>query len=503
MDNNAEVKRLDALVRPEESLAAKVGGETPISGLAHNAARVEPGHAFFAMVGSQADGHLFVADALAKGAAVAVVEKAEAFLSHPRVVQVRSTREALALAAARWHDEPSRSFRLVGVTGTNGKTTTTYLLRSVWDALGLTSGVLGTVEYHIGAHREPSTLTTPDPLGLQSLFARIRDAGASHAVIEVSSIALDQARVGGSRFDVGIFTNLTQDHLDYHGDMESYYQAKLRFFRDYGLRVAVINADDPWGKRLLGESRAGKNLSFSLEGAAADFRLVHARYEKSGSQAVVATPEGEIALGTPLIGKHNLYNALGVLAASHALGLSLRAAAEALAVAPGAPGRLERVALEGRRPHVFVDYAHSDDALRNVLGSLGRLRSAGEARIITVFGAGGDRDRGKRPKMAAVVSSLSDVTVATSDNPRTEDPDRILDDIEAGIDRSRTRYYRERDRRRAIGLALSLAGPDDLVLVAGKGHENYQILGRDKVPFDDREVVREYFQHDRAETRPE
>jgi len=493
--NDPGVKRLDSLILPGEAIGTKVSGAMSVGKPVHRASEVEPGTLFFALVGSQADGHDFAGDALQKGAAAVVVEKESIFASLPSAILVRSTREAFGLAASRWYGEPSRHFRLVGVTGTNGKTTCTFLLRSIWEHLGLTSAVFGTVENRIGNLAEPATLTTPDPSHLQALFARSREANVEFAAIEVTSIALHQSRVAGSHFEVGLFTNLTQDHLDYHGDMENYYRAKLRFFQEYGLKAAVINRDDPWGQRLLGESAAERNTSFSLEHRDADFSLLEASYDKGLTLARVKTPVGDFLLSTTLIGRHNLYNCLGVLGVTHALGLDMKAVVEALAVAPGAPGRLEKVILGVGKPHVFVDYAHSDDALRNVLRSLSALKGSGPGvgRIITVFGAGGDRDRGKRPKMASVVSAGSDITVATSDNPRTEDPERIIDDIEGGIDRSLTQYHREVDRRRAIGLALSLAKADDLVLIAGKGHETYQILGKEKVPFDDREVIRSYY----------
>ena len=487
------MKSLSTLIPPSELLAAKADVGQSIAGVTDSSRDASSGQLFFAVRGARSDGHGYVAQALAQGAAAVVVEDRDCFEAHPRAILVGSTRLALSRAASRWEDEPTRSFRLVGITGTNGKTTSTFLLKHIWSALGLTSGIVGTVEYDIAGERERSTLTTPGPLGLQKLFSRMRTAKVSHAAMEVSSIALDQARVGGSAFEVALFTNLTLDHLDYHLDFESYFAAKRKLFHDYPLRRAVVNIDDPWGRKLFEGLEPEKRISFSLENRSADFYASELSFAKAGSSARIETPSGEVSLVTPLIGKHNLYNCLGALAVEGALGHDLARAGAALANALGAPGRLERVMTGSNYPHVFVDYAHTDDALRNVLTALTALKRQGPGKVITVFGCGGDRDRSKRPKMGEIASSLSDITIATSDNPRTESPDRIIDEIENGIDRTRTTYHRAVDRRAAIHEALRLAQPDDIVLVAGKGHETYQIIGREEFPFDDREVIRDYY----------
>lgn len=489
------MKSLFQLLPESECLASKLSLNLNIGHLTSDSRQVKPGSLYFAISGTKVDGHDFIPAALKNGAVAVVVENAHAFGQHPNTLHVRSSRRALALAANAFYDEPSRKFSLVGVTGTNGKTTTSYLLRAVWDKLQIRSGVLGTVEYHIGEETLPSSLTTPDPVELQRLFDRMVRANVETAVIEVSSIALDQERVSGTHFDIAIFTNLTQDHLDYHGTLEKYYSAKRRLFTDFALSHAVINIDDPYGARLAREIHGVELFSFSLQDPSAVFFVEKAQFEKQGTTAQVCFRNERMTLKTPLIGRHNLYNALGVFAAGKALGLNASSLIEALAEAQGAPGRLERVASHPKNPHVFVDYAHTPDALLNVLKALKALNEDGTSRMITVFGCGGDRDKTKRPLMAEIAASASDVTIVTSDNPRTESPEQILNDIEAGIRRGTTEYHREVDRKKAIRLALSLARPGDLVLVAGKGHETYQIIGKEYFPFDDRQVIREYYDH--------
>ncbi len=481
------------LFLPEEILASKVTGDPEVAGLTQNSSAVLPGSVFFAVRGHRADGHAFAESALAKGAAVVVVEREDVHQAHPRTLLVKSTRRQVGLSAARWFGRPTEKLKLVGITGTNGKTTTSYLLRELWDRAGIVSGMLGTVEYLVGNEVIPSNLTTPDALSLQELFHRMGTAKVTHAAMEVSSIALDQARTAGCAFDTAVFTNLTQDHLDYHHTMEAYYLAKLRLFNEAPLKTAVINEDDPWGARLLKETTAPHRFGFSLLDPKASFYVHSIRFEKAGTRARLRTPVGELDLSLALIGRHNLYNVTGTLAAAHALGMDLKVSAAALATAHGAPGRLERVMHGESYPHIFVDYAHTDDALRNLLSAVRDLRGTGPGRIVTVFGCGGDRDRTKRPKMAEAASTLSDVTIATSDNPRTEDPEKIVDDVEVGIERSQTEYHRVVNRREAIHMALKLATPEDIVVIAGKGHETYQIVGTEKFPFDDREVVREYY----------
>lgn len=487
------MKRLSTILPPESVLASRVAEDPSISALVHSTQALRKDALFFALKGSQTDGHDFWSLALAQGAAAVVVENAAAFEACPRAIRVDSTRRALGEVAARWHGHPTHAFELVGVTGTNGKTTTTFLLDSIRRRAGLKTGIVGTVEYRIGDSVEPAPLTTPDALTLQSLFTRMRTAGVTHAAMEVSSIALDQWRTAGCRFHTALFTNLTPDHLDYHGTMENYLRAKARLFAESGPRFAVLNADDPAHAQLKEVCAPGTQvLTYSTGDRGAEFRVMAKQLTAEGIRARIATPNGELELLSPLLGLHNLSNCLGVLAVHFCGGGDLENAVEALRADLGAPGRLERVAEGPGRPYVFVDYAHTEDALRNVLESLRRVRGAGEGRIVTVFGCGGDRDRTKRPRMGAIAAELSDVIVLTSDNPRTEDPEGILDEVAAGIPSDIFRY-REVDRRRAICLALETARPGDFVLIAGKGHETYQILGQRKVPFDDRLVIRDYY----------
>lgn len=475
---------------------AKGSCDREVAAITDHSGKVAPQSLYFAIRGGTFDGHEKAGEALRSGAVAAVVERKEIFDLLDHVILVRSTRQAWAHASSRWQGEPSKRFSLVGVTGTNGKTTTAYLLNQVWERLGLTPGLVGTIECRIGQKKIPSELTTPGAPELQSLFKEMALAKVTHAAMEVSSIALDQFRTSGTHFTGAIFTNLTQDHLDYHGDFEKYFEAKRRLFTEYSLQWTVWNADDPYAQRLA-SAIAGKSFSFGLS-SGADFKIESHTADRKGSTAFLHTPQGNHTLRLTLIGLHNIYNALGVIATCHALGLPLPKVIEALADCPGAPGRLERVTLTKKEASVFVDYAHTPDALENVLRALNQLRGAGPGRIITVFGCGGDRDRGKRPLMAKVASDLSDIVIATSDNPRTEDPDAILDEIATGIPEGREGYYRERLRRSAIEKAIELAQDEDLVLIAGKGHEDYQIIGKEKHPFDDRAVVRDY---DRADNR--
>jgi len=487
------VKTLGQILNPLRLTLSKVSLEVAISGLSRDARTVREGEVFFAIKGATVDSHSHIEEALKNGAKAVVVENPEAYEKFDRAVLVDNTRSQLAESASAWYGYPTDQFVLVGVTGTNGKTTCSYLLREVWENAGFLSGMVGTVETCIGKNCTPSQLTTPGPLELQKLFSEMHLSKVSHAVMEVSSIALDQSRVGGCQFQAAIFTNFSQDHLDYHGTFESYFQSKLKLFTDFGLPLGVVNLDDAWAKRVLIEGKAKQWLTFSLKDPSADFYAGSIDCSVSGTRATVKTPKGNYSYQSILIGDHNLYNALAVLATFYGLGGSIEQAIKILSFAKGAPGRLERVMSGKTYPGIFVDYAHSDDALKNVLEALLKLKK-NTGRIITVFGCGGDRDKTKRPKMAAVVSSLSDLTVVTSDNPRTENPEAILEDIKKGL-ASDCHYHLEVQRKAAIEWALSQAGPEDLVLIAGKGHETYQIIGTNQFPFDDRKVVRDYYQN--------
>ncbi len=495
------------LSRLIEGLEAQAlhGGELPrvqVTGLAYDSRRVQPGWLFAALKGEQADGHDFLAAAAEAGALAALVERPVEGLDLCQI-QVPNTRRALALAAARFYGQPSRRMRLVGVTGTNGKTTVSYLVEALLANRG-EAGLLGTVEVRYPGFKRQAEMTTPESLDLQVTLAAMHRAGVQGVVMEVSSHALEQNRVVGCWFDAAVFTNLSRDHLDYHGDMESYFQAKRRLFsellpaaRSIGKDpAAVICLDDPKGSRLAGEA-AGLGLRTLTYGfsSAARVRGHEATSTLQGSSCLVAWPTGSFEACTTLVGAYNLQNLLAAVATGLALGLEPTEISEALAAMPGVPGRLERVAGPAGAPTVFVDYAHSDQALTTVLAALKPLTPG---RLICVFGAGGDRDQGKRPLMGRAVGAGADLAVLTSDNPRSEAPPAIMAMIEPGLAAAGAiksdsltgegpAYVTEPDRAAAIALAVEAAGPDDVVLIAGKGHEDYQIVGQDKRHFDDRQ----------------
>ncbi len=450
--------------------------------------QVEPGSLFFALAGARADGSQFAREAAGKGAVAVVGERAVEGLGEAQMIEVANGRRAMAVAAANFFGRPANSLTLLGVTGTNGKTTTTYLVESVLRAAGERPGVVGTVSYRFGGREIPAPNTTPESTALQELLAQMKAAGTTSVVMEVSSHALAQERVHGLSYTSAAFTNLTRDHLDYHHDMEGYFAAKRRLFFELLSGPATINADDPWGQRLLDElGREGRTAwGFSASGRTADLYVRDCRSSIEGMQGTLVTPRGEAPFETRLVGQHNLENVLT------AAGLALGAAFELEDVVRGiealanVPGRLERVS--GKGLHVFVDYAHSDDALTRALAA---LRPLAGGRLIVVFGCGGDRDKGKRPLMGEAAGKGSDLAVVTSDNPRTEDPKAIIEAVVPGLERSGAKGFEvEPDRRRAIELAVSLARPGDVILLAGKGHEDYQIVGTTKHHFDDREEAR-------------
>ncbi len=453
-----------------------------VSGLTLDSRAVVPGDVYFAIRGSQSDGHAFLPDAVRRGA-VAVVLEADADLPVPRVV-VRDGRRAARIAAREWYGNPSAEMTLVGVTGTNGKTTTTALTRHLLNGDG-TAGGIGTLGAYDGAGEaipsEAGSLTTPGPIELQATLAALRDRGCDHVVMEASSHSLDQGRLDTLRFAAAVFTNVTRDHLDYHGTMENYLAAKLRLS---GLLipggVEIVNADDPAWVALPPRQ---ERVTFGL-GPDADVRATDLYLHRAGSAFRLSSPWGDAEVRLPLLGDYNVANALAAAAAALALGRPLPEVAGRLSDAPQVPGRMEVLVEE---PCVVLrDYAHTPDALERALAA---LRPVTKGRLMVVFGCGGDRDRGKRPEMGRIAAEGADLAVVTSDNPRTEKPDAIIDDIEAGM--PGRRHERRTDRREAIRLALSLARPEDTVLLAGKGHETYQVVGREKLPFDERAIVLE------------
>ena len=471
----------------------RVVGAPPraVSALTDDSRRVEPGACFVAVPGLRQDARRFIPDAVARGAAVVVTEGEPLGGVPVAQVLVPSARESLARLAAAWYGHPSRALTLVGITGTNGKTTTSYLVEALLRARGLATGVLGTIQYVLGDERRPAGQTTPEALELQGMLARMRERGVGGVAMEVSSHALALARVEGVLFDVAVFTNLTQDHLDFHGTLERCRRAKRRLFELTAAsgkpgRAAVVNADDPAGPTMV-EGLDLPTLTFGL-GPRAQVRAVEHASTLDGIRMTVETPRGRLALGSPLIGEHNVMNLLGAVATGLALGLGPERIAAALAPVAAVPGRFEQVRA-GQPFLVVVDYAHTPDALERVLGTARKLT---RGRLGVVFGCGGDRDRGKRPLMGEIAARLADRVWVTSDNPRSEPPEAIIDEIVAGVRRApggAARTGREPDRARAIRAALDWAKTGDTVMIAGKGHETYQIVGADVLPFDDRVVA--------------
>jgi len=472
---------------------AEIAGDTEaeVAGLAYDSRTVEPGTLFFCVPGQRSDGHEFADRAVERGATALVVER----LLDVRVTQVRvaDARAAMASIAASFWDDPTAQLRVAGVTGTNGKTTTAFLIRHVLEAHGTRTGLLGTVKRIVGGVEEEVERTTPEAIDLQRTFRRMLEGGDAACAMEVSSHALALERTTGVRFAVAVFTNLTQDHLDFHADMEEYFLAKRGLYFSSPPETAVINLDDPYGARLAAELRDAGDpplLTFSPSGEeGADFRAVDVSFDATGSRFRCLAPGGEVGVRMPLPGHFNIENALAAIGACQALGVPADAAAAALASAGRVPGRFEPVD-EGQPFAVLVDYAHTPDSLENALGA---ARELTEGRLIAVFGCGGDRDREKRPLMGAIAARLSDACVVTSDNPRSEEPKAIIAEILAGMTEFGTGEIEvEPDRRAAIALAFEAATPGDTVVIAGKGHEQGQELaGGRKIPFDDREVARE------------
>jgi UDP-N-acetylmuramoyl-L-alanyl-D-glutamate--2,6-diaminopimelate ligase len=452
--------------------------EVEVSGLAYSSKSVSPGTLFFCVPGFKSDGHDFAPDAVERGAVALVCERPLG-LGVPEVV-VGDVRAAMGPIAARFQGDPTATLRVVGITGTNGKTTTAFLVRDVLEEAGVRTGLLGTVKQVVGGTEEPVEHTTPEAIDLQATFRRMLDAGDGACVMEVSSHALELGRAAGIRFECRAFTNLTQDHLDFHDDMEAYYLAKRRLFDGPG--PAVVNLDDAYGRRLAADLE--RPIGFGIESPEAAYRARDVRFDFGGARFVADTPDGPLELGTPLPGRFNVSNALAALAVGRTLGVGAETCAAALSRATPVPGRFERVE-EGQDFGVLVDFAHTPDSLDNVLRA---ARELTEGRLHVVFGAGGDRDRSKRPLMGEAAASRADRVIVTSDNPRSEDPLAIVEEVVAGTGPD---VEREPDRRRAIALAVDTAERGDVIVIAGKGHEQGQELeGGRKEPFDDREVAR-------------
>lgn len=485
----ATLPNLGSLLEGIPALSRSGGWRTPITSLVTDSRRVVPGALFFALDGRRAEGHRFVDQAVAHGAAAIVSGHPVTGIPAVDAAQVEAPRQVLAEVARRFHSHPEHSLRLVGVTGTNGKTTVASLLHHLLSQVeGRPWGMLGTVRYHLGSRSIPSFKTTPESSDLAAFFAVMRDAGCVGAALEVSSHALDQERVHGFAFAVAAFTNLTRDHLDYHGNLSAYLRAKARLFDgSAGPRPssAVLNADDPASAALALACGSVPRLSYGIE-SSADIRGSGLAMDLAGTRFAVGFGGRSATFHTRLPGAYNVANILCALACCQALGHDPLALVEAVGDFPGVPGRMERVEA-GQDFPVFVDYAHTDDALHHALGM---LRSLTPGRLICVFGCGGDRDRGKRPEMARAVTRLADLAWITADNPRRESLDRIFDDMRPGIVDSTCVNFVP-DRREAIAAACAIARPGDCVLIAGKGHETSQEFAETVVPFDDREVARD------------
>jgi len=494
-----------AVVTVPLGLKSVPDADPEISAIHYRAQEVQPSGLFVAIPGLTVDGHTYIDAAIDRGAAAIVVQRP--VQKNIVTIQVKNTRKALAQIAGRFYQNPSQGLCMIGITGTNGKTTTAFLIESILAAAGHSVGVIGTIDYRFAGRHYENPVTTPESLDLQRILAEMRQQGVSHVVLEVSSHAIDLDRIHGCQFDIGVFTNLTQDHLDYHDDMAHYWDCKKKFFTDYlcaGAKkekaIAVVCADHREGEELLA-SLGIKTLSAGYS-QRCQIKPDHTAVDLSGITAEISFPAGRFKLKSALIGAHNLENILCAVGVGLAMNIppeTIRTGIEGLT---HVPGRLEYIANTAER-FVYVDYAHTPDALRNVLSA---LRLISENRIICVFGCGGDRDRSKRPLMGEIAGRICDLSIITSDNPRTEDPIRITSQIRDGIRLTSAAEFNvaeittgfgkkgfvvEPDRREAIRLGLSVSRPGDIILIAGKGHETYQIVGKQKQPFDDRSEARQ------------
>lgn len=466
--------------------------DEPISGIAYRSDAVNPGDAFCCIVGLKADGHSFAQDAIDRGARVLIVERKVYLADATDVTEVvvKDSRKAMARLASRFYGNPSEAFSLVGVTGTNGKTTTTFLVNHIAQVLGNKTGLIGTVGIEIDGERCPSSHTTPESPDLQKIFAMIRDEGCGVVSMEVSSHALDLERTWATKFAVTAFTNLTQDHLDYHKTFEAYFAAKARLFsKDYPAK-RVINIDSTWGKELLKRSSANEDIIITTGfDPSAQIHPIDVEYGAASTRVVLSVRGSQMEVTYPLVGRFNVENVMTAFGIALQLGYSASAIVEALRDVPAVPGRLQRVATEhDGGVSIYVDYAHTPDALEKAIASVSALET--EGKTIVVFGCGGDRDSGKRPIMGRAALA-ADYAVVTSDNPRTEDPNAIIEDIVAGMGEGTDHFEVVPDRRDAIARAIAVANSGDAILIAGKGHEDYQIIGTEKHHFDDREVAAE------------
>ncbi len=478
--------KLRDVLKDVSFLSSDAPDDIEITGIAHSSKDVLPGVLFAALKGAKSDGMSFVAEAEARGAVAVLSGWPRPAGARLPWIQAADARESMALAAANFFGHPSMKLKVVGITGTKGKTTTTYILEEILRAGGSVPAVIGTIDYRGPGFRTAAPRTTPEAPDLQRMLAEMVRAGATHCLMEVSSHALEHKRVWGVSFDVALFTNLSGEHLDYHLSMENYFEAKKKlFFLNHKRIASVVNMDDPWGQKLVAELPM-KTVTYGLEPAAI-VRVAGHRLSEQGIEARVIYPGGQMSVTSPLVGMHNLYNVLAAAASALALGVPPADIVKGVAALAGVPGRFERVA-NTRGIHVIVDYAHTDNALMHLLRTVRDLKPR---KTILVFGAGGNRDMSKRERMGDVASRLADWTVLTSDNPRSEDPLRIISDIEKGFTKNGAKNYEVvADRKEAIRKALSLADRGDYVLVAGKGHEDYQIFKEGTIHFSDTEAIK-------------
>lgn len=495
--------KLAEIIKTVKPLAVEGRLDQEISGITYDSRRVMPGNLFVAFRGERTDGHSFVEAAIDRGASAVVLERDTAFNPRATRIKVSDARRSMAQVSAQFYNHPSQNLKVVGVTGTNGKTTTAFMVRAILEMAEMPCGLLGTVQYQIGQRVIPAARTTPESVEIQEMMSEMLRAGCAGVSMEVSSHALDQSRVAAVDFDVAVFTNLSQDHLDYHRTMKNYFESKAKLFSALGTvrkaGRAVVNADNAYGRELI--KRLGGDDAVLSYGVSTDavIRTEDVRVSAEGGYFVVHTPQGSIPMSLPLIGRYNVSNALAAIGASLALGIDLGTIEAALAQFRAVPGRVESVNVD-EEFRILIDYAHTADALRNVLITVGELT---RGRLILVFGCGGDRDKGKREPMGQAACELADFSILTNDNPRTEDPQEILKQIEEAFPAGARRHYQViEDRREAIERALDIARPGDTVLIAGKGHETYQEFADTVVPFNDRQVVEEYFSLSGSKWKP-
>jgi UDP-N-acetylmuramoyl-L-alanyl-D-glutamate--2,6-diaminopimelate ligase len=477
------------LIRSLDVIETKGDMDIEIGDISYHSHEVKEGDLFVAIRGAKHDGHHFIEETITRGARAIIVEQMPSQPLDVPVIWVMDTHKALAQISAEFFSHPSRKITLVGITGTNGKTTTSYVIESILKAAGREVGVIGTINYRIKGKERPAATTTPQSYDLQQLLSEMITDGVECVVMEVSSHALDQGRVRGCHFDVGVFTNLSPEHLDYHEDMDRYFAAKKRFFQEILIESeknpwAIINIDDPLLKNFQKELHHLRGMTYGLEQG--EVQASDREVSLEGIRATLTTPGGALKIQTSLIGEYNLYNIMAATAVGISLGITPEAIRQGIEALSQIPGRMERVGVGN--PWILVDYAHTPDALDKTIKEVKRLATG---KVLVVFGCGGDRDRTKRVPMGRIAAQWSDLAIITSDNPRTEDPLKIIEEIETGAGEiSPLRYHVIPDRRKAIKEAVALAGPQDIVLITGKGHEDYQIIGEERFPFDDREEAR-------------